>query len=84
MSFPAVNGTGSLVILDFAMKKPSMLPLITVCKYWFICFNFFQMGKQTMGTPCLALKHRSDNKLYRIQVRDLDPVYLMQVAFETA
>ncbi|XP_069110170.1 LOW QUALITY PROTEIN: DNA-directed RNA polymerase I subunit RPA2-like [Argopecten irradians] len=26
-----------------------------------------QMGKQTMGTPCHALKHRSDNKLYRIQ-----------------
>ena len=37
-----------------------------------------------MGTPCLALKHRSDNKLYRIQVRDMDPVYLMQVAFEMA
>ncbi|XP_064456531.1 DNA-directed RNA polymerase I subunit RPA2-like [Ornithodoros turicata] len=26
-----------------------------------------QMGKQTMGTPCQALKYRSDNKLYRIQ-----------------
>ena len=26
-----------------------------------------QMGKQTMGTPAHALKHRSDNKLYRIQ-----------------
>ncbi|XP_060076797.1 DNA-directed RNA polymerase I subunit RPA2-like [Ylistrum balloti] len=26
-----------------------------------------QMGKQTMGTPCHALGHRSDNKLYRIQ-----------------
>ncbi|XP_057292980.1 DNA-directed RNA polymerase I subunit RPA2-like isoform X4 [Hydractinia symbiolongicarpus] len=26
-----------------------------------------QMGKQTMGTPCQALKHRSDNKMYRIQ-----------------
>eukprot|EP00794_Sanderia_malayensis_P003438 gene3438-3933_t len=26
-----------------------------------------QMGKQTMGTPSQALKHRSDNKLYRIQ-----------------
>ncbi|XP_033762318.1 DNA-directed RNA polymerase I subunit RPA2-like [Pecten maximus] len=26
-----------------------------------------QMGKQTMGTPCHALTHRSDNKLYRIQ-----------------
>ena len=25
------------------------------------------MGKQTMGTPCHALKYRSDNKLYRIQ-----------------
>ena len=25
------------------------------------------MGKQTMGTPCHALAHRSDNKLYRIQ-----------------
>lgn len=28
-----------------------------------------QMGKQTMGTPAHALKHRTDNKLYRIQVR---------------
>lgn len=28
-----------------------------------------QMGKQTMGTPAHALKSRSDNKLYRIQVR---------------
>ena len=27
-----------------------------------------QMGKQTMGTPAHALKHRTDNKLYRIQV----------------
>nr|XP_042900006.1 DNA-directed RNA polymerase I subunit RPA2 isoform X2 [Parasteatoda tepidariorum] len=26
-----------------------------------------QMGKQTMGTPCHALKYRSDNKLYHIQ-----------------
>ena len=26
-----------------------------------------QMGKQTMGTPAHALKHRGDNKLYRIQ-----------------
>ncbi|KAH6940188.1 hypothetical protein HPB50_026310 [Hyalomma asiaticum] len=26
-----------------------------------------QMGKQTMGTPCQALRYRSDNKLYRIQ-----------------
>jgi DNA-directed RNA polymerase I subunit RPA2 len=26
-----------------------------------------QMGKQTMGTPAHAIKHRSDNKLYRIQ-----------------
>jgi DNA-directed RNA polymerase I subunit RPA2 len=26
-----------------------------------------QMGKQTMGTPCHAFPHRSDNKLYRIQ-----------------
>lgn len=26
-----------------------------------------QMGKQTMGTPAHALKHRSDNKLFRIQ-----------------
>jgi len=26
-----------------------------------------QMGKQTMGTPAHALKHRADNKLYRIQ-----------------
>ena len=26
-----------------------------------------QMGKQTMGTPGVALKHRSDNKLYRLQ-----------------
>lgn len=26
-----------------------------------------QMGKQTMGTPAHAMKHRSDNKLYRIQ-----------------
>ncbi|CAN3360331.1 DNA-directed RNA polymerase I subunit Rpa135p [Diutina catenulata] len=26
-----------------------------------------QMGKQTMGTPGVALAHRSDNKLYRIQ-----------------
>jgi len=24
-----------------------------------------QMGKQTMGTPALALKSRADNKLYR-------------------
>jgi DNA-directed RNA polymerase beta subunit len=29
--------------------------------------DYFQMGKQTMGTPCHALKNRSDNKLYRIQ-----------------
>jgi DNA-directed RNA polymerase I subunit RPA2 len=26
-----------------------------------------QMGKQTMGTPAHAFRHRSDNKLYRIQ-----------------
>ena len=26
-----------------------------------------QMGKQTMGTPGVALCHRSDNKLYRLQ-----------------
>lgn len=26
-----------------------------------------QMGKQTMGTPSLALRYRSDNKLFRIQ-----------------
>ncbi|KAK3372443.1 RNA polymerase-like protein [Podospora didyma] len=26
-----------------------------------------QMGKQTMGTPATALRHRTDNKLYRIQ-----------------
>lgn len=26
-----------------------------------------QMGKQTMGTPGVALYHRSDNKLYRLQ-----------------
>ena len=26
-----------------------------------------QMGKQTMGVPCHALQHRSDNKLYKIQ-----------------
>lgn len=25
------------------------------------------MGKQTMGTPATALKHRTDNKLYRLQ-----------------
>ena len=31
-------------------------------------FFSIQMGKQTMGTPCQALKYRSDNKLYRIQV----------------
>ena len=28
-----------------------------------------QMGKQSMGTPSHALKHRSDNKIYRLQVR---------------
>lgn len=26
-----------------------------------------QMGKQTMGTPATALRHRTDNKMYRIQ-----------------
>ncbi|PFH49259.1 hypothetical protein AMATHDRAFT_76288 [Amanita thiersii Skay4041] len=26
-----------------------------------------QMGKQSMGTPSTALKHRTDNKLYRLQ-----------------
>jgi len=26
-----------------------------------------QMGKQTMGTPGTALRHRSDNKMYRLQ-----------------
>jgi DNA-directed RNA polymerase I subunit RPA2 len=26
-----------------------------------------QMGKQTMGTPAMALVHRTDNKMYRIQ-----------------
>ena len=25
-----------------------------------------QMGKQTMGTPCHAIRNRADNKLYRI------------------
>lgn len=30
-----------------------------------------QMGKQTMGTPAHALKHRSDNKLYRIQTPEI-------------
>ena len=37
----------------------------------FIFCPFFlvsKMGKQTMGTPAQALKYRSDNKLYRIQV----------------
>lgn len=27
------------------------------------------MGKQTMGMPCQAMKHRSDNKMYRLQVK---------------
>lgn len=26
-----------------------------------------QMGKQTMGTPCHSLPHRTDNKMYRLQ-----------------
>ena len=26
-----------------------------------------QMGKQTMGTPAMALAHRTDNKMYRLQ-----------------
>jgi DNA-directed RNA polymerase I subunit RPA2 len=26
-----------------------------------------QMGKQTMGTPATALRHRTDNKMYRLQ-----------------
>ena len=25
------------------------------------------MGKQTMGIPCHAIQHRSDNKLYKLQ-----------------
>lgn len=25
-----------------------------------------QMGKQTMGTPAVALQHRTDTKLYRL------------------
>lgn len=25
-----------------------------------------QMGKQTMGTPAIALQHRTDGKLYRL------------------
>ena len=29
--------------------------------------HLFQMGKQTMGTPLHALKHRADNKLYKLQ-----------------
>ncbi|KAG6828654.1 hypothetical protein H0H92_007123 [Tricholoma furcatifolium] len=29
--------------------------------------DFNQMGKQTMGTPSTALRHRTDNKLYRLQ-----------------
>ncbi|KAG6910138.1 hypothetical protein DXG01_012897 [Tephrocybe rancida] len=29
--------------------------------------DFNQMGKQTMGTPATALRHRTDNKLYRLQ-----------------
>ena len=28
-----------------------------------------QMGKQTMGVPMQAFPHRTDNKLYRLQVR---------------
>lgn len=24
------------------------------------------MGKQTMGTPCQAIKHRTDGKMYRL------------------
>ena len=28
-----------------------------------------QMAKQTMGTPLQALTHRTDTKLYRLQVR---------------
>ncbi|BFZ58330.1 DNA-directed RNA polymerase I subunit rpa2 [Savitreella phatthalungensis] len=31
------------------------------------CIYQCQMGKQTMGTPATALRHRTDNKLYRIQ-----------------
>jgi DNA-directed RNA polymerase I subunit RPA2 len=45
-------------------------------KYGAFCYRFgtiltsiseFQMGKQSMGTPSTALRHRTDNKLYRLQ-----------------
>ena len=37
-------------------------------RFSYVKFSFYlQMGKQTMGTPCHALRYRSDNKLYRIQ-----------------
>jgi DNA-directed RNA polymerase I subunit RPA2 len=31
------------------------------------CLLSRQMGKQTMGTPSTAIRHRTDNKLYRLQ-----------------
>jgi DNA-directed RNA polymerase I subunit RPA2 len=36
-----------------------------------------QMGKQTMGSPAHALKSRSDNKLYRIQVSPAPSNYVL-------
>lgn len=46
-----------------------MCTILYVNTVLFICVA--QMGKQTMGTPAQALKHRGDNKLYRIQVRGI-------------
>ena len=48
---------------DSSNMCPYTVALHTIRAY----FIYLQMGKQTMGTPCHALAHRSDNKMYRIQ-----------------
>ncbi len=37
------------------------------CADEWVLLCVLQMGKQTMGTPLHALRHRSDNKLYKLQ-----------------
>ena len=55
--------------MDATVMLSQVAAFIPYCDYNQSPRNMYQcqMGKQTMGTPAHALRHRSDNKLYRIQ-----------------
>ncbi|KAI0320284.1 hypothetical protein OF83DRAFT_1081733 [Amylostereum chailletii] len=72
-------GSFEQVYMDIALKPEEIEPNVSThvehapTNFLSILANmtpfsdFNQMGKQTMGTPSTALKHRTDNKLYRLQ-----------------